>query len=173
LLHDYGFDQIEAERLFRTICSGLHRRQKMPAAIWRGTHIEDVEEMLRTAQRYAKKTLGLTLVLASPFMEADITRKDVYFRRLAEIFAADRSRRVALVGLAAPEFHWTLVTAANSARLRLYDSGSRRELLYANCTLGEKVRRKQIILPHETRILELRAPDPVRISLQVPQRKAA
>ena len=155
LLHDRGFARPEANRLFRGLCRALHRRQKMPQAVWRGTYIEDVDAMLRTAQRFVKQNFGLRIRIERPFEGLEVRRKDRFFKELGDRFGAIEGRKVAIIGLDRPDFHWTIAADVNERHLQLYDSGRSKRLRYAECTLGNTVRHRQVILPAETRILWL------------------
>jgi hypothetical protein len=155
LLHDRGFTRPEANRLFRSLCRTLHRRQKMPQAVWRGTYIEDIDAMLRTVQRHVRESFGLRLRIARPFAGVAVRRKDKFFKVLSGSFEATEGRKVAIIGLDKPGFHWTIAADVNHRCFRLYDSGRSKQLRYGDCTLGKTVHGRQVILPAETRILAL------------------
>jgi hypothetical protein len=172
LLHDRGFTREDANRLFKRLCHALHRRQKMPQAVWRGTHIEDVDAMLQTVQRFVRESFELRLIVSRPFAGTSVTRKDKFFNVLSSSFNVDDRRKVAILGLDKPGFHWTTVTDVTRRSFRLYDSGRCKRLRYGDCTMGETVRRRQLLLPYETRILTLEE-RPImlrRTIVQVPRR---
>ena len=117
LLHDRGFTREDANRLFKRLCHALHRRQKMPQAVWRGTHIEDVDAMLQTVQRFVRESFDLRLVVSRPFAAETVKRRDRFFNVLSAAFNADDRRKVAILGLDKPGFHWTNVTDVGISRL--------------------------------------------------------
>jgi hypothetical protein len=174
LLHDRGFTREDANRLFKRLCHALHRRQKMPQAVWRGTHIEDVDAMLQTVQRFVRESFDLRLVVSRPFAAENVKRKDRFFNVLSAAFNADDRRKVAILGLDKPGFHWTNVTDVTRRSFRLYDSGRCKRLRYCDCTVGETVRKRQVLLPHETRILSLEErPIVLRRTVVPPTRRVA
>ena len=155
LLHTKGFDRDHANRLFQRLCRTLHRRQRMPQAVWRGTHIDDIDSMLRTVRRFVRKNFAMTLVVAHPFDDGTPRKKDRFFRVLSNAFNAIDERKVAIIGLDRPGFHWTIATEVTGRSFRLYDSGRSKRLRYGDCTLGKTMRGRQTIVAQETRILSV------------------
>jgi hypothetical protein len=175
LLHDRGFTRIDANRLFQSLCRTLHRRQKMPQAVWRGTHIEDVDAMLRTVRRFVKESFGLRLVVSRPFEGLKVKRKDKFFRDLYAAFETKSRRKVAILGLDKPGLHWTLAADVTPRSFRLYDSGRSKRLRYGDCTVGHSMRGRQLILPSETRVLSVLAAPIIaeRLTLPIARRPIA
>ena len=155
LLHNRGFQRDDANRLFQRLCRTLHRRQRMPQAVWRGTHIDDIDGMLRTVRRFVRDHFAVNLVVSQPF-EGDLPRKkDKFFRVLSGSFNSIGERKVAIIGLDRPGFHWTIATEVTARSFRLYDSGRSKRLRYGDCTLGKTMRGRQTIVAKETRILSI------------------
>ena len=75
LLHNKGFHRDDANRLFQRLCRTLHRRQRMPQAVWRGTHIDDIDGMLRTVRRFVRENFAATLVVSRPFDQRRSTKE--------------------------------------------------------------------------------------------------
>ena len=155
LLHTKGFDRDHANRLFQRLCRTLHRRQRMPQAVWRGTHIDDIDGMLRTVRRFVRENFAATLVVSHPFDHGVPRKKDKFFRVLSKSFNSVGERRVAVIGLDRPGFHWTIATEVTARSFRLYDSGRSKRLRYGDCTLGKTMRGRQTIVAQETRILSV------------------
>jgi hypothetical protein len=155
LLHIKGFQRDDANRLFQRLCRTLHRRQRMPQAVWRGTHIDDIDGMLRTVRRFVRENFAATLVVSRPFDHGVPRKKDRFFRVLSKSFNSIGERRVAVIGLDRPGFHWTIATEVTARSFRLYDSGRSKRLRYGNCTLGKSMRTRQTIVAAETRILSI------------------
>ena len=154
LLHNRGFQRDDANRLFQRLCRTLHRRQRMPQAVWRGTHIDDIDGMLRTVRRFVRENFAVTLVVSRPFDSGVPRKKDKFFRVLSESFNSKDEKKVAIIGLDRPGFHWTIATEVTGRSFRLYDSGRSKRLRYGDCTLG-KTMRGQTIVAGETRILSI------------------
>jgi hypothetical protein len=155
LLHNKGFQREDANRLFQRLCRTLHRRQRMPQAVWRGTHIDDIDGMLRTVRRFVRENFAVTLIVSHPFDSGVPRRKDRFFRVLSESFTSKDERKVAIIGLDRPGFHWTIATEVTRRSFRLYDSGRSKRLRYGDCTLGKTMRGRQTIVARETRILSI------------------
>jgi hypothetical protein len=155
LLHHKGFQREHANRLFQRLCRTLHRRQRMPQAVWRGTHIDDIDGMLRTVRRFVRATFAVNLVVSHPFDDGVPRKKDRFFRVLSRSFNSIGERRVAVIGLDRPGFHWTIATEVTARSFRLYDSGRSKRLRYGDCTLGKTMRGRQTIVAQETRILSV------------------
>ena len=155
LLHNRGFQRDDANRLFQRLCRTLHRRQRMPQAVWRGTHIDDIDGMLRTVRRFVRENFAVTLIVSHPFDSGVPRRKDRFFRVLSESFTSKDERKVAIIGLDRPGFHWTIATEVTRRSFRLYDSGRSKRLRYGDCTLGKTMRGRQTIVARETRILSI------------------
>jgi hypothetical protein len=155
LLHNKGFQREDANRLFQRLCRTLHRRQRMPQAVWRGTHIDDIDGMLRTVRRFVRENFAVTLVVSHPFDSGVPRKKDKFFRVLSESFNSMDERKVAIIGLDRPGFHWTIATEVTGRSFRLYDSGRSKRLRYGDCTLGKTMRGRQTIVARETRILSI------------------
>ena len=155
LLHNKGFDRDHANRLFQRLCNTLHRRQRMPQAVWRGTHIDDIDGMLRTVRRFVRANFTVNLVVTRPFDHGVPRKKDTFFRVLSKSFNSIDERRVAVIGLDRPGFHWTIDTEVTGRSFRLYDSGRSKRLRYGDCTLGKTMRGRQTIVAQETRILSV------------------
>jgi hypothetical protein len=162
LLHNKGFDRDHANRLFQRLCHTLHRRQRMPEAVWRGTHIDDIDGMLRTVRRFVRANFTVNLVVTRPFDHGIPRKKDTFFRVLSESFNSISERKVAVIGLDRPGFHWTIATEVTGRSFRLYDSGRSKRLRYGDCTLGKTMRGRQTIVAQETRILSLEDVVPVQ-----------
>src|SRR5260221_5483830 len=86
LLHTKGFHRDDANRLFQRLCRTLHRRQRMPQAVWRGTHIDDIDSMLRTVRRLLRKNFAITLGVAHPVDDRTPRKEDKFFRLLSHAF---------------------------------------------------------------------------------------
>jgi hypothetical protein len=155
LLHNKGFHRDDANRLFQRLCRTLHRRQRMPQAVWRGTHIDDIDGMLRTVRRFVRENFAVTLVVSRPFDQGVPRKKDRFFRVLSKSFNSIDERKVAVIGLDRPGFHWTIATEVTERSFRLYDSGRSKRLRYGDCTLGKTMRGRQTIVAQETRILSV------------------
>jgi hypothetical protein len=155
LLHNKGFQRDDANRLFQRLCRTLHRRQRMPQAVWRGTHIDDIDGMLRTVRRFVRENFAATLVVSRPFDRGIPRKKDRFFRVLSKSFNSINERKVAVIGLDRPGFHWTIATEVTARSFRLYDSGRSKRLRYGDCTLGKSMRTRQTIVAAETRILSI------------------
>jgi hypothetical protein len=155
LLHNKGFHRDHANRLFQRLCRTLHRRQRMPQAVWRGTHIDDIDGMLRTVRRFVRENFAVTLVVSRPFDQGVPRKKDRFFRVLSKSFNSIDERKVAVIGLDRPGFHWTIATEVTERSFRLYDSGRSKRLRYGDCTLGKTMRGRQTIVAQETRILSV------------------
>src|SRR5258708_4167807 len=155
LLHNGGFRREDANRLFQRLCRTLHRRQRMPQAVWRGAPIDDIDRMLRALRPFVRDHFAVTLVVSQPF-EGEIPRKkDKFFRVLSGSFNSIGERKVAIIGLDRPGFHWTIATEVTARSFRLYDSGRSKRLRYGDCTLGKTMRGRQTIVAKETRILSI------------------
>ena len=155
LLHNRGFQRDDANRLFQRLCRTLHRRQRMPQAVWRGTHIDDIDGMLRTVRRFVRDSFAVNLVVSQPFAENIPRKKDKFFRVLSGSFNLIDERKVAIIGLDRPGFHWTIATEVTARSFRLYDSGRSKRLRYGDCTLGKTMRGLQTIVAKEPRILSI------------------
>jgi hypothetical protein len=155
LLHTRGFHRDDANRLFQLLCRALHRRQRMPQAVWRGTHIDDIDGMLRTVRRFVRANFAVNLVVSRPFSRDVPRKKNKFFRVLSHEFNSIDEKRVAVIGLDRPGFHWTIATEVTARSFRLYDSGRSKRLRYGDCTLGETMRGRQTIVARETRILSV------------------
>jgi hypothetical protein len=155
LLHNRGFQREDANRLFQRLCRTLHRRQRMPQAVWRGTHIDDIDGMLRTVRRFVRDSFAVNLIVSQPFAESIPQKKDKFFRVLSGSFNSIDERKVAIIGLDRPGFHWTIATEVSARSFRLYDSGRSKRLRYGDCTLGKTMRGRQTIVAQETRILSV------------------
>jgi len=173
LLHNKGFQRDDANRLFRRLCGTLHRRQRMPQAVWRGTHIDDIDGMLRTVRRFVRENFAATLVVSRPFDHGVPRKKDKFFRVLSKSFNEIGEKKVAIIGLDRPGFHWTIATEVTGRSFRLYDSGRSKRLRYGECTLGRTMRGRQMIVARETRILSIEdVQAPARRIVVLPARKA-
>jgi hypothetical protein len=127
----------------------------MPQAVWRGTHIDDIDGMLRTVRRFVRDNFAVNLVVSQPFGENLPRKKDKFFRVLSGSFNSIGERKVAIIGLDRPGFHWTIATEVTARSFRLYDSGRSKRLRYGDCTLGKTMRGRQTIVAKETRILSI------------------
>src|SRR5258708_18798876 len=64
LLHNRGFQREDANRLFQRLCRTLHRRQRMPQAVWRGAPIHHNHGMPRTVRRFRRGSFSRTPVVS-------------------------------------------------------------------------------------------------------------
>ncbi len=123
LLHTKGFDRDHANRLFQRLCRTLHRRQRMPQAVWRGTHIDDIDGMLRTVRRFVRENFAATLVVSRPFDHGVPRKKDKFFRVLSQSFNSVGERKVAVIGLDRPGFHCRAASSPGRASRRCASHG--------------------------------------------------
>ncbi|MDE2362816.1 MAG: hypothetical protein KGM42_09060 [Hyphomicrobiales bacterium] len=119
LLRDGGLthSEDEAHRIMRALVEAVPER--FPRAIWDGTKVQHIRRMLDAADRFARKRYKFGLDWSEPFLKRD-------FRRPADYLAALRAQLgdggLAIVGLAPPWDHWTLVRKVRDDGLDCVDS---------------------------------------------------
>ncbi len=129
--------------------------------------------MLRTVRRFVRENFAATLVVSRPFDHGVPRKKDKFFRVLSKSFNEIGEKKVAIIGLDRPGFHWTIATEVTGRSFRLYDSGRSKRLRYGDCTLGRTMRGRQMIVARETRILSIEdVQAPARRIVVLPARKA-
>lgn len=145
--------------LFRRMVHYLHRRNKLPHALWDGTSVTHVRDFIGEARRFMLREYGLDITYKPLARRGQITRKDVFWRILDSALRGDglydvglntANPTVALLGLGAPLPHWTLAYKVTPRAIRLIDSGSRITLNYAQCTLGSSQSKAWEIEPEHT-----------------------
>ena len=148
--------------LFRRMVRYLHKRNKLPHALWDGTSFTHVKDFIAEADRFMKREYGLELTYKTLARKGQITRKDVFWRVLDGALRGDETRgfgletphpKVALLGLGLPSPHWTLAYQVTNRSIRLIDSGSRYNLKYSQCTLGVSKSESWVIEPEHTFLL--------------------
>lgn len=168
LSRGYDFDDAHGATLFKMLLLALHKRNRLPRALWDGTSTSHVRDFLSTAKRFMRRQYKLELVYQRLAAPGQVTRKDVFWRVLDAALTPGSDyrfryktehQRVALVGLGHPTPHWTLAYEVSPKTIKLIDSGNRVTLQYNKCTVGESHPGQWIIEPESTMIMST-LPDP-------------
>jgi hypothetical protein len=139
LLRDGGLnhDEDEALRIIRALVDAIPER--FPKAIWDGTKIQHIRRMLVAADLFARKRYKFGIDWSEPFLRRDFATPADYHTALAVELA---SGGVAVIGLAPPWDHWTLVRKVVDDGFETVDSIELNHLALADLHLRKRAKDK-------------------------------
>jgi len=149
-LRGEALTEAQAELLFKRLVQAI--ADKFPAAIWDGTGVPDIRRMIDAADRHARRTYGFGVTRREPFRATKFRGVARYYAGLAA--ELDDGPRVAVVGLAEPWGHWTLVTQATRDTLVFTDSIDLKHARLADAALSKRGEKPFQIDQHQTFVLE-------------------
>ena len=139
LLRDGGLTHSEDEalRIMRALIEAVPER--FPKAIWDGTKVQHVRRMLVAADLFARKRYRFGLAWSEPFLRRDFATPRGYHAALREELAGGG---LAIIGLAPPWDHWTLVRKVTPAGFDTVDSISLNHLALHGMRLRKRAKDK-------------------------------
>ena len=137
LLRDGGFthSEDEAGRIMRALIDAVPER--FPRAIWDGTKVQHVRRMLAAADLFARKRYRFGVDWNEPFLQRDFGTPGDYLAALREELAGGH---LAIIGLAPPWDHWTLVRAADEGGFDCVDSIELKRLALPDLHIRKRAR---------------------------------
>ena len=119
LLRDGGFShsEDEARSIMRALSEAVPER--FPRAIWDGTKVRHIRRMLAAADVFARKRYKFGIDWNEPFLRRDFDTPAEYLAALRDELAGGH---LAIIGLAPPWDHWTLVRNVTDDGLDCVDS---------------------------------------------------
>lgn len=148
ILHGEGLSEKHAEALFKRIA--LKIGAKFPHALWDGTGMPEVREMLDEAGDFAGKELGFSFTRREPFHNVAFVNARDFRQRLGTLIVPGA---VAIVGLSKPWDHWTVVDKAGKETLFLFDSVAMKRVRTADISIKQGARKTYIFDAHQTFLL--------------------
>ena len=139
LLRDGGFthSEDEAHRIMRALVDAVPER--FPRAIWDGTKVQHIRRMLDAADAFARKRYKFGLDWNEPFLRRDFGAPAQYLDALREEL---HGGHLAIIGLAPPWDHWTLVRKVRAGGLDCVDSIELKHLAVADLHLRHRAKDK-------------------------------
>jgi len=139
ILRDGGLthSEDEAHRIMRALVDAIPER--FPKAIWDGTKVQHIRRMLVAADAFARKRYKFGVDWSEPFLRRDFASASAYLAALREQLDGGH---VAIVGLAPPWDHWTLVRKAHEDGLDRVDSIELKHLPLADLHVRKRAREK-------------------------------
>ena len=139
LLRDGGLahNEDEALRIMRALVEAVPER--FPKAIWDGTKVQHIRRMLVAANLLARKRYKFGVDWSEPFLRRDFASPADYHAALRlELGEGD----VAIIGLAPPWDHWTLVRRVVDDGFETVDSIELNRLALADLHLRKRAKDK-------------------------------
>ncbi len=118
-------------------CLNRHAKQALFPIIF-GTGLSLMRKLLGEAQSYLKKKLKIELAVEPKGRDLKSKSLEAAWQRLSAI--VDETT-VLILPLSGRWDHWTVLYDINVRKMRLVDSGQRRELTRSRCTLGATKKR--------------------------------
>jgi hypothetical protein len=139
LMRDGGLthSEDEAHRIMRALVDAVPER--FPRAIWDGTKVQHIRRMLVAADAFARKRYKFGLDWNEPFLRRDFDTPAQYLAALREELVGGH---LAIIGLAPPWDHWTLVQKARSDGLDCVDSIELKHLDLAELHIRKRAKDK-------------------------------
>ncbi len=139
LLRDGGLthSEDEAHRIMRALVDAAPER--FPRAIWDGTKVQHIRRMLAAADRFARKRYKFGIDWNEPFLRRDFDTPAQYLAALREELAGGH---LAIIGLAPPWDHWTLVRKVRNDGLDCVDSIELKHLALADLHIRKRAKDK-------------------------------
>jgi hypothetical protein len=148
ILHAKSLSEKHAETLFKRLA--LKIGSKFPAALWDGTGVPELREMLDEAQLFAKEELNLSFERHEPFHNTQFSAAKDFRLRLSELITPPS---VAIVGLFKPWDHWTVVDKAGKDTLFLFDSIAMKRVRAVDIAIKRNSRKTYVFDIHQTFVL--------------------
>lgn len=139
LLRDGGLthSEDEAHRIMRALVDAVP--EHFPRAIWDGTKVRHIRRMLAAANLFARKRYKFGIDWSEPFLRRDFDTPTQYHAALrAELDGG----HLAIIGLAPPWDHWTLVRAASDEGLDCVDSIELKHLALSDLHIRKRAKDK-------------------------------
>jgi hypothetical protein len=123
----------EAHRIMRALVDAVPER--FPRAIWDGTKVQHIRRMLRAADAFARKRYKFGVDWSEPFLRRDFSSARQYHAALREELAGGG---LAIIGLAPPWDHWTLVRRVLDDGFETVDSIELKHLALADLHIRKR-----------------------------------
>ena len=120
--YDLPEEEIEEELgdIFKICCSAL-AESRWPDILWDGTSFGDMRKMISTCQDHYEFRIKVTY----PFLRNSPKTNEDYWEKLADIFGKeDENVLCAIIGMEAPDPHWTVVEPSLGGHLFFSDSAT-------------------------------------------------
>jgi hypothetical protein len=139
LLRDGGLihDEDEAHRIMRALVDAVPER--FPRAIWDGTKVQHIRRMLAAADLFSRKRYKFGVAWSEPFLRRDFESARDYHAALREELAGGG---LAIIGLAPPWDHWTLVSKVDDTGFEVVDSIELKHLALVDLHIRKSARDK-------------------------------
>jgi hypothetical protein len=139
LLHDGGLthSEDEAHRIMRALVEAVPER--FPRAIWDGTKVQHIRRMLAAADLFARKRYKFGIAWSEPFLRRDFASVRAYHAALRDELAGGG---LAIIGLAPPWDHWTLVSKVVDKAFEVVDSIELKRLALTELHIRKRARDK-------------------------------